>query len=261
MVKFYIRITFICGFFLGLLLSVLVSVIQHNISSKVSRNSSVYLKVESQPPVDPLYKKWFNKHNLSRTEVPFDMLRYGNTTMYRTEARYLFDSVEVLCIVVVYKYRNFIAANSTWASRCNQVEPISVKFSDIISPFSQRRSPKHSSWFVLCDTLRRIYKVPNWVLVVRDDTFAIVENLRYAVAAFDHNKPYYLGHAMRFWGVTYNSGEAGYALSGGLIRQLKTVFFETKECLRDVGYRNKEDYYLGNNAIQAELGRVHTGLK
>lgn len=247
MVKFYIRITFICGFFLGLLFSALVSLIQQNINSKVScNNSSVYLASRSPPPVDPLYKKWFAKHNLTHTEISIDTLRYGNTSRYRTEAQYLLDNVEVLCIVIVYKYRNFKAANNTWTRRCNRVESIRAAFQETINPFIQRQSQKYSSWFALCDALRGISSVPNWVLVVRDDTFAIVENLRYAVAGFDHRRPYYLGHAMTFWGVTYNSGEAGYALSSGVIRQLKTVFFQSEECLKDVGYRNKEDYYLGN---------------
>ena len=38
-----------------------------------------------------------------------------------------------------------------------------------------------------------------WVLVAGDNTFVLVENLRYFVAPLNPSRSHYLGHAMTFW--------------------------------------------------------------
>lgn len=235
MVKFYTRLTFLCGFLIGLLLSSLTSLLHKSISLKLFHSDLV----KTQTPVDPLYEKWFKTTNLTRIELSADVLRYGNKSLF-TEAQYLYNKIEVLCLILVYRLKSFVAANSTWASRCNRVESLEVGEGHGILPYYERLSANRSSWFLLCNFLTRLEVVPKWVLVVRDDTFAIVENLRHMVAGLDYTKPHYLGHAMVFWGVPYNSGEAGYVLSCGAIKRLQQA-----KCAQDLSYRNKEDYYLG----------------
>ena len=54
--------------------------------------------------------------------------------------------------------------------------------------------------------------------------YTLTSLFRYYVAPFNSSAPYYLGHAMKFWNVIYNWGEAGYAVSKGTINRLLEKF-------------------------------------
>ena len=90
--------------------------------------------------------------------------------------------------------------------------------------------PSGSAFGVLCDSLRHVLETDesfDWILVTTEDTFALPENLRYYVAPFNASQPFYLGHAMTFWNIVYNWGDAGYALSKGAVDQLVARYATT----------------------------------
>lgn len=82
----------------------------------------------------------------------------------------------------------------------------------------------------------------DWFLKADDDTFVVVENLRYSLSRFDTEQPWYLGRRFApFLKQGYMSGGAGYVLSKEALRRF-VKGFETGECNH---YSNLEDVALG----------------
>lgn len=109
-----------------------------------------------------------------------------------------------------------------------------------------KKSKENSTWSLLCRSLMRIEEDSsyNWVLIVNDNTFAMLENLRLFVAPLNSSRNYYLGHAVQFWNRNYNAGQAGYVLSRGSLKELQNNL-GNKSCLAETTYLNQEDFYIG----------------
>ena len=113
------------------------------------------------------------------------------------------------------------AVKDTWGKHCNRVFFFHRSYNDTKVPVI--KMPSGSAFGVLCDSLRHVLETDesfDWILVTTEDTFALPENLRYYVAPFNASQPFYLGHAMTFWNIVYNWGDAGYALSRGAVDRL-----------------------------------------
>ena len=109
------------------------------------------------------------------------------------------------------------AIKETWGKRCNKVFFYTAEEGKPLIPVI--RTPSKSAFGLLCDSIRNIVEEEedfHWLLVTTETTFALPENLRYKliqsllssfhsklnrpyVAPLNSSKPYYLGHAMKFW--------------------------------------------------------------
>ena len=109
------------------------------------------------------------------------------------------------------------AIKETWGKRCNKVFFYTAEEGKPLIPVI--RTPSKSAFGLLCDSIRNIVEEGedfHWLLVTTETTFALPENLRYKliqsllsafhsklnrpyVAPLNSSKPYYLGHAMKFW--------------------------------------------------------------
>ena len=111
------------------------------------------------------------------------------------------------------------AIKETWGKRCNKVFFYTAEEGKPLIPVI--RTPSKSAFGLLCDSIRNIVEEEDfqWLLVTTETTFALPENLRYMliqsllsglhafhsklnrpyVAPLNSSKPYYLGHAMKFW--------------------------------------------------------------
>lgn len=228
MVHFYTRLNFIIGIALGVLLAVYFQQFKINGGQKSRKN-------------DFLYQKWFKKEKLSRTKIAWDGLRYSNKSYY-LESEYLYNKVTILCIILVKHQKYLEAAKNTWIKGCNTIKPIVIETQNKIMP--RKQSKDKSSWALLCNVLKsREISTFNWVLIVKDTTFVIMENLRLLLAPLNSKKDHYFGHVAKFWGVNYNTGDAGYVLSDGALASFQKSIGNEK-CLEN-SYWNREDYYLG----------------
>lgn len=228
---FYGRASFAIGLVVGAVLALYVS--RRTMSGENNR-------FQKKPPLQP-YVHWFQKRGLNRTLLLWDETRYANKSLY-TEAHYLFDNIRILCVVLVRTPNNLVAVNATWATGCNSLKQILLPSRTSIMPSKQDKAL--SSWVQLCKLLHDSDTEPfEWVLVVKDTSFVILENFRHYVAPLDSEKSHYLGHAVQFWGTVYNSGDPGYALSKGALKALQRGM-RRSECIEN-SYRNKEDLYLG----------------
>ncbi|KAF5276279.1 hypothetical protein FQA39_LY06628 [Lamprigera yunnana] len=236
MPKFLVRLMFVIGFFIGVLLAILLAKVQQ---------SPVMYKIVFQHQTYNLYETWFSKQNLKRQVVPMDLLRYGGVT-YMTESEFLSDKIRLLCVVLVRKVKYAKASILTWTRQCDDVNLVHIKRSKLLI----RKNKAEAMWPVLCNTLLNTSKSFHWLLVTNDNTFSIIENIKYLVAPLNSSNQYYLGHAVKFWGVSYNSGDAGYLLSNGSLSAIKG---NSNLCNSDTIMWNLEDYYLGKALGQLNI--------
>lgn len=236
MYRFFVRILFVISFCTGILFGVLYSYLS---VQKCDTNSD-YTKA----PTNANYSKWFAAKGLRRQKVPLDDLRYGTRKHY-SESQYLFDNVDIFCVILVRNKKNAIAANNTWAQNCNKVEFIyTFNGNEKRKMIPTKKTKENSSWTILCRGLQKLPSTSHWYFVLNDSTFAVLENLRLILASLNPNKGHYIGHAVKFWGTTYNMGQAGYVLSKKTLNILKSRL-ENTSCIADITYMNQEDLYLG----------------
>ncbi|CAH1996631.1 unnamed protein product [Acanthoscelides obtectus] len=232
MTHFYLRVAIFClGLIIGLYLG-----------CKSATNKAIKSSIDSHMIKHiPSYDNWSLKRGIQRKVLPWDALRYSNIT-FILEADVLFKEINVLCLIIVRNNKNVQAAENTWARGCNNIHYVETVSTDK-KKLPGMRTKEHSSWILLCKVLLDIHHKHDWVLVVNDNTFAIMENLKYYLAPLNPLDKYYLGYAVKFWNTIYNSNEAGYILSKAAIKAFQKAYSE-KECLNHA-YWNREDFYLG----------------
>lgn len=251
MFHFFARILFLGGFLFGFLFAILLTLFQPK-TIKPSQSIKSYLNRS----LTELYDTWFAKQDMERKDTSVDAIRYGNVK-YLTESQYLFDKIQVLCLILVRNVKNAEAANKTWVKQCNQAEFIHITTKNKIK-LPIRRTKDNASWPLLCKSLQNLSGLFKWILIINDNMFAIIENVRYLVAALDYTKEYYLGHAMTFWGVTYNSGQAGYLISNGTLTAIKKTLNTSESCNAASTFWNLEDYYLGKTLANLNISPSDT---
>ncbi|RZC41381.1 glycoprotein-N-acetylgalactosamine 3-beta-galactosyltransferase 1-B [Asbolus verrucosus] len=230
------KLSFIIGIFIGVFLAVLLKINNRTVKKEIDH---------VRRPFQLQYNKWFKKTGLIRQPLLFDSLRYGNGT-YFLESNFLFNEVNVFCLILVKTAENAQAAEQTWAKHCNKIHLLNVIIERKRVPILKRHKEK-SSWVLLCDTLKKVPEEHEWILIVYDYTFVLLENLRLFLASLNPEHKYYLGHAVKFWSTIYNMGQAGYVLSRGSLNIFKQKFKSTDSCTKTLTYMNLEDYYLGKN--------------
>ncbi|GJQ83388.1 hypothetical protein Trydic_g18169 [Trypoxylus dichotomus] len=194
-------------------------------------------------PNNSEYNAWLAKNKIITTKIPSDILRYSKHK-YLLESEYLYNRISVLCIILVRNEKNAKAAQATWAQGCNDVELVKLNTRQRKRRMPVKQNKENSTWCLLCKSLMKIDDKHQWVLVVNDNTFALLENLRLLVAPLNYMKNYYLGHAVQFWNINYNTGQAGYVLSRGSLKQLQNKL-GNDSCIAETTYLNQEDFYIG----------------
>lgn len=226
------------GFLIGVLFAVLTIILTTTRKYKPDDITDF-----NKPPNNTAYNNWLSKNKVKKYKVPLDILRYSNNK-YLLESEYLQNSVSVLCVILTRNEKNAEAAENTWAKTCTGIELVKLDTQKrkIRMPIKQDR--QKSTWSLLCKSLVGIKDKFQWVLIVNDNTFALMENLRLLVAPLNYNESYYLGHPVRFWNTFYNTGLAGYVLSYGSLKKLQGKL-NNDSCTAEITYLNQEDFYIG----------------
>lgn len=135
---------------------------------------------------------------------------------------------------------------ATWAKRCDKtlyMSSVKTEFPTVGLKVGEGRDNLYwktieAFWYVH----KHHMDDADWFLKADDDTYVVVENLRYLLSKFDTEKPLYLGRKFSpFITQGYMSGGAGYVLSKEALRRF-IKGFDTGQCSH---FSSIEDMALG----------------
>lgn len=167
-----------------------------------------------------------------------------------TEAKHLYKRVRVLCWIMTSPKnldKKAFAVKTTWAKRCNKYIFFSSVTNDSfptiglnVSEGREHLTGKTVQAFKYCyDNYKDHF---DWFLKADDDTYVIVENLRYFLSHHNPNDPVFFGH--RFKPIVKNgyfSGGAGYVFSSKTLETFITKGIRNPLlCRRDGGAEDAE---------------------
>ncbi|XP_044027652.1 glycoprotein-N-acetylgalactosamine 3-beta-galactosyltransferase 1 isoform X2 [Siniperca chuatsi] len=134
----------------------------------------------------------------------------------------------------------------TWAKRCDKVLYMSSVKTDFPTVELNVSEGRDNLYWKTIRAFQYIHQhhldEAEWFLKADDDTFVVVENLRYTLSKYDPEKPLYLGRRFTpFISQGYMSGGAGYVLSKEALRRF-VKGFNNGECTH---FSTIEDMALG----------------
>ena len=146
-----------------------------------------------------------------------------------------------------------VHVKATWAKRCNLAIYASDRedkdFPTIAIEVQPGREHLTAKTFQTFDHIFQHYVDEyDWFMKADDDTYVIVENMRYMLSPWDPNLPYYFGH--HFTPLVkqgYMSGGGGYVIS--------------RQTLRLLGTRSPDLCAKDNGSEDVEFGRCMEKLK
>lgn len=141
-------------------------------------------------------------------------------------AKKLYNDVRIICWILTspktIKLKG-LSVKDTWGKRCNKLIFMSSE-DDPFYPAVNLGVPegRENLWGKTRAAFKYLYKHhlndADWFFKADDDTFAVMENMRYFLSKLNPKEPHFLGRWFTpFNG--YNSGGAGYVLSKGALRQ------------------------------------------
>lgn len=173
----------------------------------------------------------------------------------------LFSSVRVLCWVMTGPQNHESKARhvkATWGRRCNKLLFMSSQEDPSLPAVGLHvREGRENLWAKTKQAHLYLYKNhfndADWFLKADDDTYVVVENLRYMLQAHNHTDPVYFGCKFKpYVKQGYMSGGAGYVLSKEALGRLATKGLEDTSVLRC----RSDD----GGAEDVEMGKCMEGL-
>lgn len=172
-------------------------------------------------------------------------------------AKDLEKQIRVLCWIMTGPQnldKKAIHVKKTWAKRCNTLIFFSSKTNNTFPTIGLNISEgrEHLTGKTM-QAFRYVYEhykdEADWFMKADDDTYVILENLRYFLTGYKPSDPVYFGHHFKtIVKQGYYSGGAGYVLSKEALSRLATKGKNQKVCRQDGG------------AEDAELGRCMENL-
>ncbi|XP_062541617.1 glycoprotein-N-acetylgalactosamine 3-beta-galactosyltransferase 1-like [Armigeres subalbatus] len=176
------------------------------------------------------------------------VLAQNNTTL----ADQLFQEVRVLCWVMTNPNNHQAKAlhvKRTWASRCNKILFMSTTVDPVLNSIALPvKEGRHHLWAKTKEAFKYIHKHhlddADWFLKADDDTYVVLENLRYMLYPYSSSNPIYFGCKFKVSVKQgYMSGGAGYVLSKEALKRFVEKAIPNKSCRQDSG--GSEDVELG----------------
>ncbi|XP_037960758.1 glycoprotein-N-acetylgalactosamine 3-beta-galactosyltransferase 1 [Teleopsis dalmanni] len=158
------------------------------------------------------------------TDIGTHQHSYENTTI----AQKLYNEVRVLCWIMTNPNNHKSKARHvkrTWGKRCNKIIFMSTsedtELGSVALPVGEGRN---NLWAKTKEAFKYLYNNhindADWFLKADDDTYTVVENLRYLLYPYSPETPIYFGCKFKpFVKQGYMSGGAGYVLSKEAVKR------------------------------------------
>ncbi|XP_050072054.1 glycoprotein-N-acetylgalactosamine 3-beta-galactosyltransferase 1-like [Anopheles maculipalpis] len=184
------------------------------------------------------------------------------------------ERVRVLCWVMTTPANHqdkVIHVKATWGARCNKLLIMSsVADSTVDSIALPVHEGREGLWNKTREAFRYIYthhlEEYDWFFKADDDTYVVVENLRYFLYPYSPELPIYFGSKFRYPQYVkqgYFSGGAGYVLSREALRRFYEQALQDEEICSNV--YDTEDLEMGKcmESVNVTAGdsRDHLGRK
>ncbi|XP_018014735.2 glycoprotein-N-acetylgalactosamine 3-beta-galactosyltransferase 1-like [Hyalella azteca] len=176
-----------------------------------------------------------------------------------SEALKLASEVRVLCWVMTSPDNHEKKAKhvqATWAKRCDKTIFMSSQAdADLNAVAVTDGEGRNRLWEKTKNSFKYLYENhlndADWFLKADDDTYVVVENLRYFLSSYNSSVPLWFGRKFRkFLKNGYMSGGAGYVLSKEAVKRLvEEGLPNPKKCRKD-----------GNGAEDVEMGKCLQNL-
>lgn len=150
----------------------------------------------------------------------------------QTPAKTTAQSIRILCWIMTgpkYLESRTKHIKGTWAKRCDIVLYMSSEETDFPTVGLNVSEGRENLYWKTIRAFQYVYEHhmddADWFVKADDDTYMIVENLRYALSKYDTETPVYLGR--RFYPFVkngYMAGGAGYVLSKEALRRFINGF-------------------------------------
>ena len=152
-------------------------------------------------------------------------------------ARRLFNKTRILCWILTSPQTLHTRAKpvkETWGKRCNTILFMSSKRDDDFPAIGlDVQEGRENLWPKTKAAWKYLYEHhindADYFIKADDDTFVVVENLRYLGSQHDPNGLHYWGRRFKPLG-DYNSGGAGYVLSRGALTKVGPILDDPKLC-------------------------------
>ena len=191
-----------------------------------------------------------------------------------TDARKLAEKVRVLCWVMTSPQnldKKAQHVKNTWGKRCNILLFISSVTNDSFPTIGLNVSEGRNhltakTMLAFRYVYENYYDKADWFMKADDDTYVIVENLRYFLSGENTNDPVYFGHHFKtIVKQGYFSGGAGYILSKEALRRVGEKGKNSSFCRQDGGSEDAEfgkcmqrlDVKVGNSTDALGRSRFH----
>ncbi|KAH8380204.1 hypothetical protein KR009_009466 [Drosophila setifemur] len=151
---------------------------------------------------------------------------------------WLHNETRVLCMVLTMPQNHESKASKvkrTWGKRCNKLIFLSSKEDPNLGAIDVGVAEERDNLFIkVRRAMKYVYKNYgedyDWFLKADDDTFVIMENLRWLLYPYDPEAPLYFGHRFRTtFPKGYMSGGAGYVMSRDALRRLNLFAFNNSK--------------------------------
>jgi len=193
-------------------------------------------------------KDKLNKERLNKPfKANFNKLYKGKEY---DEVKKLARTLRILCFVVIRPFTlntTVKAVQDTWGKRCNTLLFMSSK-NDTHSKVVHLNVPEGriNLWLKTRDAFRYVYENhlndADWFVKADDDTFLIVENLRFFLQQYKSTDHHYFGFrykAKRH----FNSGGASYVFSKRTLKEFYALTYNYKRCYPPI-HSGAEDLYV-----------------
>uniref|UniRef100_A0A182J4C7 Glycoprotein-N-acetylgalactosamine 3-beta-galactosyltransferase 1 n=1 Tax=Anopheles atroparvus TaxID=41427 RepID=A0A182J4C7_ANOAO len=174
-------------------------------------------------------------------------------------AQQLHREVRILCWVMTNPSnhkKKALHVKRTWANRCNKVLFMSSKEDPLLDSVALPvREGRNNLWAKTKEAFKYIYQhhldEADWFLKADDDTYVIVENLRYMLYSYSPSHPIYFGCRFKpYVKQGYMSGGAGYVLSKEAVKRFVEDAIPSPHCRQD-----------GDGAEDVEMGKCMEAVK